>query len=81
MKSHLGFYMFKNIDSSTFVPKLPVCRKIATVAITQLFNLPKSPPMNIELRQQNKNPWTTSKTKVTRYSPIPKQEESKPWQP
>lgn len=43
IKPHLRFYMFKNSYSNPFTPKLPIGRKIAAVAITQFFNLPKSP--------------------------------------
>lgn len=59
IKFHLGFYMFKNIYSSTFAPKLPMGSKIATVAIRQFFNLSKSPSTKIEQLRQRNNPWTT----------------------
>lgn len=45
-QSHLGFYVFKNIYSSTFAPKLPIGRKIVPVAITQVFNLPHNDRRN-----------------------------------
>lgn len=55
----------KNIDRSTFTPKLPIGRKIAAVAITQFLNPPKSLPTNIE-QLRERGPGTTSRTKMTR---------------